>query len=209
MIENHNSVIKFPKSSCSLHSSIFIFIDWQVEYLSYGRAYALGDVEQSLNNSLSLLEHARKLGMTIAHFRRLMDGTFFNQATKFSNWIDDLKPRPNEMVFERKELSIYSNPAFVTFLESIYLPELIVSGLTGERSCLSTAIDCSHRNHGLTFVKDGSASSEVGNLSEKRSHELVCDIINLYADVKTTREMIATMTDSRTIKRGSNEVRYK
>ncbi|GJM00022.1 MAG: hypothetical protein DHS20C07_17010 [Methyloligella sp.] len=209
MIENHRSVIKFPKSSCSLHSSIFIFIDWQLEYLSSGRAYALGDVEQSLSNSLSLLEHARKIGMTIAHFRRLMDGTFFNQATKFSSWIDDLKPRPNEMVFERKELSIYSNPAFVTFLESINLPELIVSGLTGERSCLSTAVDGAHRNHSLIFVKDASASSSVGNLSEKRSHELVCDIINLYADVKTTREMIATMTDSRAIERGSNEVRYK
>ena len=180
-----------------------------MEYLSSGRAYALGNIEVAINNSLKLLQLARDKGMTIAHFRRLMDGTFFNKETKFSNWIEEFQPRVNEMVFERNQPSIHENKAFTAFLESIYMPELIVSGLTGEKSCLSTAIESSHRNHKLTFIKDASASSEVGNLSEQKSHELVCDIINLYADVITTREMVATMTDSRTIERGSNEVRYK
>lgn len=193
MQTEHSSIISFPRKSCFLHNTIFIFIDWQVEYLSAGRAYALGNIEVSLNNSLKLLELAREYGMTIAHFRKLMDGTFFNATTKFSNWIESFQPRANEMVFERKQPSIYSNPDFTAFLESIYLPELIVSGLTGERSCLSTAVESVHRNHKLTFVKDASASCSIGGFTERKSHDIVTDIINIYAEVSITQEILSSI----------------
>jgi len=205
---NQPSIFQFPRKGCFLHNSIFLFVDLQLEYLSFGRAFALENLEDCLSNSLKILEMARESGMAIAHFRRLMDGTFFNHETKFSNWIEDFQPRPNEMVFEREQPSIYSNAAFTAFLGSINFPELIVTGLTGENSCLSTAVESAHRNHRATFIHDASASRSISNLSEKKSHAFVTEIINVYAEVTTTREIISSINRSHTLLRGNNEIRY-
>ena len=207
MLSEYSSVVPFPRKGGLLHNAIFIFVDWQVEYLSSGRAYALENLDASLNNGLELLQVAREYGMTVVHFRRLMDGAFFNEATNFSNWIESFRPRPNEMVFERTQPSIYSNPDFTSFLDSMCFPELIVSGLTGERSCLSTAVESAHRNHRLTFVKDASASCSIGNFNEQKSHEVVSDIINIYAEVSVTQDVVSITKNNNNITRGmKNEI---
>lgn len=193
MKTNRSSVIQFPRKGCFLHNSIFVFIDLQLEYVSSGRAYALEDTENCLSNSLKILAMAREYGMAIAHFRRIMDGAFFNQATAFSNWIEDFQPYPNEMVFEREKPSIYSNSAFTAFIDEIDSPELIVVGLTGEKSCLSTAIESAHHNYKLTFINDASATQKIGNYTEKQSHDFVTKIINMYADITTTEKMLSSM----------------
>ena len=207
MLSENSSVVPFPRKAGFLHNAIFIFVDWQVEYLSAGRAYALENLDASLNNGLKLLQVARDYGMTIVHFRRLMDGAFFNEATSFSNWIESFRPLPNEMVFERSQPSIYSNPDFTNFLASMCLPELIVSGLTGERSCLSTAVESAHRNHRLTYVKDASASCSIGNFNEMKSHDIVSDIINIYAEVSVTEDVVSITKNNNNVTRGmENEI---
>lgn len=203
-----SSIIHFPRKKCLLHNSVFLFVDMQLEFLASGRAYALGNIENCITNSLSILETARAHGMTIAHFHSYMDSTFFNQETRFSNPIEGFQPFPNEMVFERDQPSIYSNAAFSAFLESIYSPELFLIGLTGEKSCLSTVVECAHRKQNLTFIQDASASPSIGNLTEVESHDFVSEIISVYAEVITTKELLSIIQRSPRLPGVKNEKRY-
>lgn len=188
-----SSIIAFPRNDWHLHNSIFLFVDLQQEYISTGRAFALKDTKNCLTNCQRILKMARSFGVTIVHFRKLMAGTFFNRDTEFSNWIEEFRPSPNEMVFEREQASIYSSPAFTSFVNQIDFPELIVVGLTGEMSCLSTVIESAHRKHKLTFVSDASASRSIENYSEKQTHEIITKIISQYVDVSQTEETISNI----------------
>jgi|GEM_PF-944281 len=209
MVANNRSLIQFPRQGIYLSNTIFVFVDWQIEFISSGRAYALANIEDEIKNSLKLLELAREQGLSIVHFRRLLDGTFFNKSTDFSYWIEELRPRPNEMVFERENPSIYSNSSFSSFVNSIYSPELIVSGLTGEKSCLSSAIDSFHRGYRMVFNLDASASSSICKFSEKESHKIISKIINQYAEVMTTEEILKMITMSESSYGGENEIHYQ
>lgn len=196
MTSSPSSIIEFPQKGTFFHNSIFLFVDLQLEYLSSGRAYAFENIESCLENSLKLLQFAREQGLTIVHFRKLMEGTFFNQETKFSDWIENFRPYASEMVFERNQSSIFSNNRFSTFLDSIHMPELIVSGLTGEQSCLSIAVESSNKNYRMTFVRDASATRAFGEFNEKKSHEIISEIIKLYAMVTTTQELLHSLKET-------------
>lgn len=195
MTNNAIKIIEFPVRQKNLHNSVFIFIDLQKEYQSLGRAYALEDVEDCLSNCQRILKKARQYGMTIAHFRTLMGGTFFNQSIDFSNWIEEFSPQPNEMVFDRQKPSVYSNEMFTSFIDMLDAPELIVMGLTGESGCLSTIVEGQHRNHKITYVSDASASHSIGQYSEKQSHEFLTNIMGMYSQIATTDEVMDMFTE--------------
>ena len=191
MEHSTTKIIPFPNPDQLFDNTILLFVDLQHEYTALGRAFALQNIEGCLNNCRSLLARARKTKVTIAHFRLLKSDTFFNPATEFSDWIDEFRPRPNEMVFERNQPSIYSNQAFASFLQQVDSPFLILVGLTGEMSCLSTIVDASHRKHKITYVADASASSALGKYSSKSSHQVITEIANRYADITTTDKILA------------------
>jgi nicotinamidase-related amidase len=169
---------------------VIALVDLQMEYVSAGRAYAISDVEECLERCGALLEHSRSAGLPIAHFRQVRASTYFNGASPFSAWIREFQPRCNEMVFERALPSCYSNAAFCSFLESIREPSIVLAGLTGEEACLSTAIDALHRNHELIFVQDASTSRAINNLSEHDTHELISNIISVYAKTTNCSELL-------------------
>ncbi len=196
MTTKSSSVIEFPLQERNLHNSVFIFIDLQMEYLSTGRAYALEDVQRCLENCNLILSKAREYGLTIVHFRSLMPGTFFNQGTVFAKWIERFSPRPNEMVFEHKQPSIYSNQDFAAFIDQIDEPDLVAVGLTGDRSCLSTAVESKHRNYKLTYITDASATPSIGGFSESESHEFVTNIISQYSKVMSTQSLLSNIENT-------------
>jgi len=188
-------IIPFPNRDQIYNNTILLFIDLQLEYTASGRAYALQNSAECLNNCRRLLETARSAKLTIAHFRQLRPGTFFNPETEFSKWIEEFRPRPNEMVFERDQPSVYSNRSFESFVNEITWPELIICGLTGEMGCLSTAIDAAHREHKVTFVSDASASRSLHKYSEEQSHEAVTKIIDIYVQLGSTEDVISRISN--------------
>lgn len=169
---------------------VIALVDLQMEFISEGRAYAIADVEACLDRCATLLEQARSAGLAIAHFRQLRRSTYFNGASPFSDWIDGFKPRGNEMVFERAMPSCYSNPAFCTYMDGIRNPSIVLVGLSGEEACLSTAVDALHRGHDLIFVQDASASRATRNFNEQKTHEVVSDIISVYAETTTSAALV-------------------
>jgi nicotinamidase-related amidase len=161
-------------------------VDLQVEYAAPGRAYSLVDIEPCLDNCRAVLSESRRLGLPIAHFRRTQANTYFNPVSPFSAWISDFRPRTNEMMFERRLPSCYSNREFCAFMEVVEAPTMVLLGLTGEGACLSTAVDGFHRGHTTIFVGDASASRPLPGLNAADSHAAVIKIMSFYVDVVST-----------------------
>jgi nicotinamidase-related amidase len=179
------NVIQVPRLPRRQATPIIALIDLQREFVSDGRAQYLEHAEGAVSNCAHLLHRARELRLPIGHFRQIQNGHFFNRASEFSHWIDIVKPRPNEYIYERSQPSCFSNQPFVDLMRNIEWPEVILVGLGAERSCLSTAIDGFHRGCQITYIDDCSASAAVINDSEFETHSAVRDLISIYGEVTT------------------------
>lgn len=185
--------MEFPQNKLRHDNSIIVLLDFQNEYISSGRSYALKHTDQCLEKGKLILEQARSSGFAIVHFRTILKSAFFNPGSFFSGWINDFSPRSNEMIFERTEPSIFSNTSFNNFLQYISNPNLVIFGFTGERGCLATAIDASNRNIQLNYVHDASASSSLRELNEHESHDYLTKLICLYSEVVHTNQILTSM----------------
>jgi len=179
-------VIPFQQRPMFVGAPLICFLDLQVEYVSEGRALALDQQMPWIENCRRLLSFARGERMSIAHFRQLWKGTFLNPATRFSSWIDEFRPRPSEMTFERQSPSCYAADGFVSVLDNIESPHLILAGLTGHGACLATVLEGFHRKHRITFVSDASWTPALGLFTPAISHSCVAAIIACYAEVVST-----------------------
>jgi len=187
-------VIPFPHRSRREAAPLMCFLDLQVEYVAEGRALALEERAPWLENCRRLLAFARTERMSIAHFRQLWRGTLLNPATPFAGWIEEFRPRPSEMVFERNLPSCYAAEGFASILDNIDVPQLILAGLTGHGACLATVLDGFHRKHQITFIQDASATPRLGRLSAAEAHSYLAEIINCYAEVVSTEQIIEQLS---------------
>src|SRR5262249_61612449 len=94
-----------------------------------GRALALEERAPWMENCRRLLAFARRERMSIAHFRQLWRGTLLNPATPFAGWIEEFRPRPSGMVFERNLPSCYAADGFVSILHNIHSPPPLLARL--------------------------------------------------------------------------------
>ena len=195
-------VIPFPHRLRPEGAPLMCFLDLQVEYVSEGRALALEERAPWLENCRRLLAFARAERMSIAHFRQLWRGTLLNPATPFACWIDEFRPRPSEMVFERNLPSCYAADGFGSILDNIDSPHLILAGLTGHGACLATVLDGFHRKHQITYVHDASSTPRLGKLSAAQAHSYLAEIINCYAEVVSTEQIIEQLSGP-TLKAGA------
>ena len=182
--------MEIGRSVWSYAVPLVVLVDLQVEYAAPGRAYSLEDIEPCLDNCRAVLSESRRLGLPIAHFRRTLANTYFNPVSPFSAWISDFRPRTNEMMFERRLPSCYSNKEFCAFMDVVETPTLVLLGLTGEGACLSTAVDGFHRGHTTIFVGDASASRPLPGLNAADSHASVIKIMSFYVDVVSTTKAL-------------------
>jgi nicotinamidase-related amidase len=192
------NVIELNKFRYFSETTLFAFVDLQTEYVSEGRAYFLNNAVECLSNCRRLLLEARRLRLPIAHFRRITSTQFFNKETRFSHWVEEFHPRPNEMVFEREGFSCYENNSFRDFIDHVKDPVIILAGLTGEHSCLATAVDAHRRKHNLIYVSDASTSEAIGHFTTHDSHTLVTRVINGFAQVAKTEEVLSMIGMERT-----------
>ena len=189
------SVVEFrPRIS---QVSLIVCADLQGEYIALGRRFSITDTSLCLANCRRLLQAARALRIPVAHSRQMRGESHFNPHSSFADWIPEFRPRPNEMVHERSQPSLYSNPDFAAFVEHIREPTLVLAGLSGTQVCLSTAVGAFHRKHRLIFLSDCSASPSLGSLSEAESHEAVCRIIAQYAEVTELAEFLSQLEQPR------------
>lgn len=187
-------VIPFPHRRPHEGAPLLCFLDLQIEYVADGRALALEERAPWLENCRRLLAFARAERMSIAHFRQLWRGTLLNPATPFASWIEEFRPRPSEMVFERDLPSCYAAEGFVSVLNHIDSPRLVLAGLTGHGACLATALDGFHRKHHITFVCDASSTPPLGAFSAAATHACLAEVIACYAEVMSTNHVIERLS---------------
>jgi nicotinamidase-related amidase len=183
------NVIHLPRQRQRSHP-ILCFVDLQLEYVSPGRALAVDETEPWMGNCRKLLRFGREQRLPIAHFRQLRRGGFLNPATGFAGWIEEFRPRPSEMVFERDMPSCYSATGFPAMTENIDNPILVISGLTSSGACLATSLDSFHRKHVSCFISDASWSQPLGFASGHEANAFSGEIIRQYSDVMSTDELI-------------------
>ena len=177
---------------------IMVFVDLQQEYIASPRALAIPTAADVLVNCRAALAHARKIGWPIAFIRWAGRSPFFNQATKFSQWIEGFEPTGVDMIFERGRPSCYASQQFSEVIASSG-GNYILAGFAGEAACLSTAIDAFHRGHRITFLTDASASHGLDDMTGNEVHAAVSKVIGLYGDVTSTKAWIAATSRSRPV----------
>lgn len=187
------NVIRLPLHRARKHP-ILCFVDLQLEYVAEGRALAVETMEPWAENCRTLLAFARQRRMPIAHFRLLQRGALFNPATSFAGWIDEFRPRPSEMLFERAMPSCYTASQFPAMTDNCDDPFLVIVGLTSTGSCLATVLDAQQRGHSCLFVADASWSPPIGAASEAASHEFATNLIGQYCDLTSTGGLMAWLT---------------
>ncbi len=169
---------------------LFVMIDLQLEYLTEGRPHYLSGAHETFKNCARLLDKLRELRLPIAHFRQIHVGYNFNRASRFSQWAEPLRPRPSEYMYERRLPSCFNSADFACLMREIEYPEIVICGVTGERACLSTAIDAFNRDCRVTFVADCSASHALADRDEKSTHQVVIDLISVYGDIVSLAEIM-------------------
>jgi nicotinamidase-related amidase len=183
-------IIQLVQAANRVDQPLVCFLDLQLEYVAEGRALALEASTPWMENCRRLLALARSERMSIAHFRQLRRGTVLNPATGFANWIEEFRPRPSEMVFERALPSCYAAERFASVLDHIDHPVIVLAGLTGHGACLATVLDGFHRRHRFIYVSDASSTPRLGSLDAVTSHACVTEIIGDYAEVGSTEGTI-------------------
>jgi nicotinamidase-related amidase len=167
-----------------------VLVDLQQEYVAAPRRMAIPDATAALVQCSLLLAHARAMGFPIAFMKWLPRSSFFNAASRFSQWIDGFSPLSTEMVFERQLPSCYASDDFTSVMDEGAGGNVVLAGFAGESACLSTVIDAFHRGHRLTFLADASASHPLDAVAAADVHGLLAKVISLYGSVATTAEWI-------------------
>ena len=175
---------------------ILVFVDLQQEYIASQRALAIPTASDVLVNCRAALTHARKIGWPVAFIRWTGRSPFFNQATKFSHWIEGFEPTGADMIFERGRPSCYASPQFSEVIASSG-GNYVLAGFAGEAACLSTAIDAFHRGHRITYLTDASASHGLDDMTASEVHHVITKVIGLYGDVMSTKSWISATSRSR------------
>ena len=169
---------------------IVVFVDLQQEYIASPRALAIPSAAEALAHCRAALTHARKIGWPIAFVRWAGRSPFFNQATRFSRWIEGFQPTGADMIFERSQPSCYASAKFSEVMASSG-GNLVLAGFAGETACLSTAVDAFHRGHRLTYLANASASHGLDDIGGGEMHSAVTKVIGLYGDVMPTNAWIS------------------
>jgi len=174
---------------------IVVFVDLQQEYIASPRALAIPSAAEALVHCRAALTHARKIGWPIAFVRWAGRSPFFNQATRFSRWIEGCQPTGADMIFERSQPSCYASAEFSEVMASSG-GNLVLAGFAGETACLSTAVDAFHRGHRLTYLANASASHGLDDIGGGEMHSAVTKVIGLYGDVMPTNAWISATSRS-------------
>src|SRR6202171_3296841 len=97
---------------------ILVFVDLQQEYIASQRALAIPTASDVLVNCRAALTHARKIGWPVAFIRWTGRSPFFNQATKFSQWIEGFEPTGGDKILQRGRPSCYASQQFSEVIAS-------------------------------------------------------------------------------------------
>jgi len=133
-----------------------------------------------------VLVYARRCGMPIALVRHMPPLPSFLATHDCPAWMRGIEPRRSDMIFERASPSCYTSSEFAQM--AAHSSELVLAGLFGETSCLSTLVEAHHRGQRITYLADASCSRGYNGVSAEAMHRSVVDLGGLYGRVCSVRD---------------------
>src|SRR5947208_9467740 len=188
MISNRNTMV----ASMEDDPPILVCADLQIEYLTEGRSHVISDPEAITARCLELMTLWRDNLWPVMHLKRIAQAAWFNPASKLTDWIAELKPRPGELTFEHPLPSAYSSARFSEYMSNMKNIRCVLLGFSLDETILSTVVDGFHRSHRYQVVSDAVACRCAG-VGEADSYKLaVIKVISNFAGVQASAELIET-----------------
>jgi nicotinamidase-related amidase len=178
----------------SVHNDppILVCADLQVEYLTPGRRHVILDGDATTSRCLALLTMWRDNLWPVMHLKRIAQAAWFNPASKLTDWIGELKPRPGEMTFEHPLPSAYSSSRFADYAANIRNMRCVLLGFSLDETILATVVDGFHRSHRYQVVGDAVACRHPGVGDAGAYKQAVVNVIANFATVHASAELIRT-----------------
>ena len=107
-------------------------------------------------------------------------------------WIQDIRPARSDMIFERPLPSCYASSEFAQMARGS--EGLVLAGIFGETSCLSTLMDGYNRSHLFTYLTDASVSRGHNGIAADEIHRSVAGIASIYSEISSTEAWIDKMS---------------
>jgi nicotinamidase-related amidase len=178
----------------SLHDDppILICADLQVEYLTQGRRHVIHDGDAAISRCLELLTLWRSNLWPVMHLKRIAQAAWFNPASKLTDWIAELKPRPGELTFDHPLPSAYSSSRFADYMSNIRNVGCVLSGFSLDETILATVVEGFHRSHRYQVVADAVACRHPGHGDAAAYKQSVVNVIGNFATIRPSAELIRT-----------------
>jgi nicotinamidase-related amidase len=171
---------------------ILVCADLQVEYLTQGRRHVILDGDAATSRCLELLTLWRDNLWPVMHLKRIAQAAWFNPASKLTDWIGELKPRPGELTFEHPLPSAYSSARFADYTSNIRNMRCVLSGFSLDETILATVVDGFHRSHRYQVVGDAVACRHPGTGDAAAYKQAVMNVIGNFATMRASVELIRT-----------------
>lgn len=171
---------------------ILVCADLQIEYLTPGRRHVILDGDAATSRGLELLTLWRDNLWPVLHLKRIAQAAWFNPASKLTDWISELKPRPGEMTFEHPLPSAYSSARFVDYTSNIKNFRCVLLGFSLDETVLATVVDGFHRSHRYQVVGDAVACRNPGTGDAAAYKQSVMSVIGNFANVRASAELLRT-----------------
>ena len=182
----------------SLHDDppILICADLQVEYLTQGRRHVIHDGDAATARCLELLTLWRDNLWPVMHLKRIAQAAWFNPASKLTDWIPDLKPRPGELTFDHPLPSAYSSSRFVEYMSNIRNVRCVLIGFSLDETILATVVEGFHRSHRYQVIADAIACRHPGQDPSSGDaatyKQSVVNVIGNFATVRPGADLVRT-----------------
>src|SRR5437660_5425025 len=170
----------------TLHNDLPILIcaDLQVEYLTEGRSHVITDAEAITSRCLQLMTVWRDNLWPVMHLKRIAQAAWFNPASRLTDWIAELRPRPGELAFEHPLPSAYSSTRFAEYMSNMKNIRCVLLGFSLDETILSTVVDGFHRSHRYQVVSDAVACRRPGVGDAASDKRAVVRVIGNYAGIE-------------------------
>lgn len=171
---------------------ILVCADLQVEYLTQGRRHVIFDGDAATSRCLELLTLWRNNLWPVMHLKRIAQAAWFNPASRLTDWIPEVKPRPGEMTFEHPLPSAYSSSRFVDYMSNIRSARCVLTGFSLDETILATVVEGFHRSHRYQVVGDAVACRQPGAGDAAAYKQAVVNVIGNFATIHSSAELIKT-----------------
>lgn len=149
-------------------------------------------------NIVRILKHWRAMNRRVFHVKHVSDNpeSIFFRNSAGCEFLKDVKPSENELIFEKTKSSAFSGTALETTLSKISCSNVVLVGFTANECIDATARDSAAKGFETFVVGDATATFDLRDSSGKlvkadRIHKLTLMNINAFhAKVVSTNDIL-------------------